>query len=194
MLAPQTHTHAPDTAEDAPLEISPPQFADAPYIDVRRCDADFFTGRGATSAVIDEAAEALGDSVPADASETWRGSGTVLVADDEAFVLNLAEQMLGRIGFDTIAAPHGREAIELFITHHEELTGVVLDLTMPHLNGEEVFEVMREIRHDIPIFISSGCAKEEMMQRFAGKSVAGFLKKPYDLKTLRKKMKEVLGK
>ena len=70
---------------------------------------------------------------------------------------------------------------------------VLLDLTMPHLNGEEVFREMRLIRADIKVIISSGYNESDATQRFVGKGLAGFVQKPYNSASLTAKLKEVLG-
>ena len=82
------------------------------------------------------------------ASEPWRGSGTVLVVDDEETVRTVAKRMLGKIGFTILTAGSGHEAIEIFRDRTNEIDGVLLDLTMPIMNGEECFHELRKIRKD----------------------------------------------
>ena len=77
----------------------------------------------------------------------WHGTVTVLLADDEEAVRAVAKRMLERLGFTVLQAADGREAVEVFEQHAEEITCVLLDLTMPHLDGEEAF---REMRHGSP--------------------------------------------
>jgi signal transduction histidine kinase/CheY-like chemotaxis protein len=126
-----------------------------------------------------------------EASEPWRGSGTVLVVDDEETVRTVAKRMLGKIGFTILTAGSGHEAIEIFRDRTNEIDGVLLDLTMPIMNGEECFHELRKIRKDIRVIIFSGFSNEETANRFIEQGVNGFLQKPFNLKTLRNKMRKV---
>ncbi|MCX7047223.1 MAG: response regulator [Candidatus Sumerlaeota bacterium] len=109
----------------------------------------------------------------------WRGNGTVLLADDEEPVRAVAKRLLERLGFKVLAAGDGRETIQLFRAHADEIVLVVLDLTMPHLDGAEVFTELRRIRENIRVILSSGYNEQEVVERFAGKGLAGFIQKPY---------------
>ncbi len=122
----------------------------------------------------------------------WRGSGLVLIADDEETVCAVGKQMLERLGFSAMTAPDGREALDVFREHSDEIVCVLLDLTMPHMGGEETFREMRRIRTGVKVILCSGYNMEDATQRFAGKGLAGFIQKPYDMATLRAKMREVL--
>jgi PAS domain S-box-containing protein len=126
-------------------------------------------------------------------TEDWCGRGTVLIADDEEAVCAVGKQMLERLGFNVLTACDGGEAIEVFREHADEIVGVLLDLTMPHFDGEQTFREIHRIRPDIPVVLSSGYNMQDATQRFAGKGLAGFIQKPYNLATLREKLMEVLG-
>ncbi|OHD66997.1 MAG: hypothetical protein A2176_16110 [Spirochaetes bacterium RBG_13_51_14] len=124
--------------------------------------------------------------------QEWRGSGTVLLADDEETIRALGRQMLERLGFTVLTAADGRETLDIFREHAGELTCVILDLTMPHMDGEETFRELRRIRKDVRVIMSSGYNEQEINQRFAGKGIAGFIQKPYQMADLAAKLKEIL--
>jgi CheY-like chemotaxis protein len=124
--------------------------------------------------------------------DTWRGGGTMLVVDDEEQVCSVAREMLERIGFSVLTAADGHEAVEVFREHAAQIVCVLLDLTMPHLDGEQVFDEMRAIRSDVKAIITSGYDEQEATRRFAGKNLAGFLQKPYDLEDLQAVLREAL--
>ena len=111
--------------------------------------------------------------------EPWRSSGTVLVIDDEATVRTLVRHVLERFGFDVITAKDGREGIDRFSRHYDEIVLVVLDMTMPHLSGEETFAELKRIKPDVRVILSSGYSEQEAMNRFSEEGLAGFLEKPY---------------
>lgn len=119
------------------------------------------------------------------AEELWRGHGTVLVVDDEETVRTMASSMLERLGFSVLTASDGIEALDIFRHKQDQIVLVLLDLTMPHLDGADTYEGLRRISQDVDIILTSGYSEHEVSKRFAGKNVAGFLHKPYDLAQLR---------
>jgi PAS domain S-box-containing protein len=119
--------------------------------------------------------------------------GLVLVVDDEDSVRSMTKMMLERSGFTAITASDGREGVEVFRQRHGELTAVILDMTMPHMNGEEAFGEMRRLDASVPVILASGYNRQDATNRFSGKGLAGFLQKPFRLKELREKMAEALG-
>jgi PAS domain S-box-containing protein len=112
---------------------------------------------------------------------TQRGEGLVLVVDDEESVRNIAKIMLERHGFSVITAKDGRDAVKVFQKRAPELAAVVLDMTMPHMGGEETFQKMLEIRPDIQVVLASGYTEQEATAHFVGKGLAGFIQKPFQL-------------
>ena len=113
-----------------------------------------------------------------------QASGTVLVADDEETVRNVAKRMLQRSGFTVLTAADGKQAVERFRQHADAIDVVLLDMTMPHLSGEEAFREIRRIRPDAKVVLCSGYNQQEATSRFAGKGLAGFLQKPFELDKL----------
>ncbi len=115
---------------------------------------------------------------------TWHGNGTVLLVDDEESVRGTGVAMLKELGFTTITAGDGRQAIEKFI-HHPEIDCVILDQTMPHMDGAECFRELRKINPHIKVIISSGYNEQEVTAKFVGAGLTGFIQKPYRLSALR---------
>ncbi len=144
----------------------------------------FFPAIGRPAKKLREAA------APADG---WKGSGTVLLVDDEDSIRALGKRILERLGFQALVAPDGRAALEVFKEKRGEIICVLLDLTMPHMDGEETFRELRRIAPDVRVIMSSGYNDNEIMPRFAGKGLAGFIQKPYQLSTLAQKMREIVG-
>ncbi|GEM_PF-2585643 len=128
-----------------------------------------------------------------DAVGGWRGSGTVLFVDDEEPVRDVSRRMLELAGFDVLTAADGFEAIELFKKNHGRIVCTVLDLTMPHMDSGQVFRELKSIKSEVPIIISSGYDELEVVKRFSGKVLAGFIHKPYRMRNLVSKLREVLG-
>jgi CheY-like chemotaxis protein len=90
-----------------------------------------------------------------------RMGGTILVVDDEEWVLELAREFLERNGFTVLTAGGGRVALEIIREDEAEaIDAVVLDLTMPDLDGKETFLEIRELRPHLPVIVSSGFGEE----------------------------------
>jgi PAS domain S-box-containing protein len=150
-------------------------------------------GKGTTFRVLFPASSKTAKkNEPPLAAELWRGTGTILVVDDEESVRKVAEKMLALCGFRVLAAANGREAIALFQESHEQIACVLLDLTMPQMDGEETFRELRRIRGDLRVILASGYSETEVSRRFAGQNVAGFIEKPYELAMLNVKLREAL--
>ncbi len=146
--------------------------------------------KGTTFKLLFPAAETLPDAQSHDATQSaaWRGEGTVLLVDDEDTVRLVGKAMLERMGFRVLTANDGRQALDIFKSHAREITVVVLDLTMPHMNGEETYRELRQMGVMVPIIISSGYNEKEIAERFAGKGATDYIQKPYTLAHLREVM------
>ncbi len=145
-------------------------------------------GRGSTFKVlfpcIDRPASVEEDESSSEAAQ-WRGHGEVLLVDDEETVRAVGKRMLERMGFAVAAAADGREALALFKQRNGAFDCVLMDLMMPHMDGEEAFREMRRINPRVRVILSSGYNENEVTERFSGKGLAGFIQKPYRLESLR---------
>jgi CheY-like chemotaxis protein len=128
-----------------------------------------------------------------EAAQNWSGSGTLLVIDDEEAVRNVARMMLERVGFTVLTAVDGREGVEIFQQRAGEITGVLLDLTMPLMNGDEAFKAMKLIRGDVPVILASGYSEQDTSAQFAGKGVAAFIQKPFRFEKLIEQFRMIFG-
>ena len=119
------------------------------------------------------------------APQVSRGSGTVLVADDEAAVRLVASRLLEIFGYSVVLAKDGREALELFTKSPDDFTVILMDLTMPRMDGLEAFAEMRRVRGDIPVVLMSGYNEQDAISRFAGQELTAFVQKPFSPAELR---------
>ena len=119
------------------------------------------------------------------AAPVWHGVGTVLLVDDDESVRLVATRMIERGGFEVVTAADGREALAVYARHAAEIVCVIVDLTMPNMDGEETFRELRRLNPDVNVILSSGYNQQDVANRFAGKGLAGFLQKPYQLAQLR---------
>ena len=123
-------------------------------------------------------------------THAWQGSGTVLLVDDEETVRAIGSEMLKELGFTTITACDGREALAIF-KQTPDISCVILDLTMPHMDGEQCFRELRLLNPDVKVIMSSGYNEQEVTQKFVGKGLAGFVQKPYKLSVLQAAIRNI---
>jgi len=105
----------------------------------------------------------------------------------------VAQEMLERSGYRVIVASDGCEGLQQYQKTPRAIDVVLLDLTMPHLDGEETFHRLRAIRPDARVVLTSGYDEHEVARRFHGLGLAGFLQKPYTPAELRARIAEALS-
>lgn len=141
-------------------------------------------GRGTTFTVLFPASGASGHSIaPPVAEERVKSSGKVLLVDDEEAILNVGAQMLTELGFTPLTAGDGLQALDIF-RNNPGISLVILDLTMPHMDGDQCFSELRQLDPGIRIIMSSGYSQQELAQKFADTGKVGFIQKPYTLAAL----------
>ena len=121
----------------------------------------------------------------------WSGEGLVLVVDDEEAVRSLASRMLESFGFQVMTANDGRDGVEKFLENADAITVVLLDVTMPMMNGQEVLDRIRKRRPDIPVLFMSGYMREGELRDLGG--ATDFLQKPFQVEELQEKLRLLLS-
>jgi two-component system cell cycle sensor histidine kinase/response regulator CckA len=120
-------------------------------------------------------------------------SGTILVVDDEETLRAVASQMVEALGLRVLNATDGREAVQVYGQHASEIVGILMDLTMPHMDGEEAFRELRRINPNVRVLLMSGYNEQDAIARFVGKGLAGFIQKPFNLEELQERLRALLG-
>jgi len=128
---------------------------------------------------------------PREALSSHRGSGVVLVVDDEDLVLRMAQSVLDDAGYEVLTATNGIEAVDAYAARSGRIDAVLLDMTMPVMGGEEAMAQLVSRWPDAVVIATSGYDREEAEDRFALRP-AGFLQKPYTAAQLSSKIAEVL--
>jgi PAS domain S-box-containing protein len=152
-------------------------------------------GRGTTFRIFFPAKPVIADddvNAP-EAGDAWSGDGTVLVADDEPAMRKILARMLRKLGLDPVLVADGQEALETFQAEPSRFALVLLDLTMPNLDGEQTFAELRRLRPDIRIVLMSGYNAQEAIQCFTGDGPPGFLQKPFTVDSLREVLQSALS-
>ncbi len=150
-------------------------------------------GRGTTVTVYLPAANAQPEKPVLQAPTVGPvGSGTILVIDDEDVVRSVAQNILKHAGFQILGARDGAEGVQIFRQRHREIRAILLDLSMPVLDGESALPLLRQIDPDIPIILSTGYSEMEATARFASHKLSGVLKKPYTTAQLKEAVRLAL--
>ena len=120
------------------------------------------------------------------------GTGVILVVDDEETVQKTAKSALERFGYKVLIAGNGFEGVGMHRNMADQISLVLLDLAMPVMGGEEAFQKMKLARPDVKVILSSGYDETDVVTRFAGKGIDGFIQKPYTASALAQKVQDVL--
>jgi PAS domain S-box-containing protein len=115
-----------------------------------------------------------------------KGSGVVLVIDDEKNVRITAENILKICGYDVLSAEDGIKGIEVFKTYHDKIDAVLLDMTMPKISGKETLIRIKEIDADVKVVMTSGYMQEELFNELKELGMKSFIQKPYNTEELSK--------
>ena len=121
------------------------------------------------------------------------GSTCILVVDDEAAIRGLVERVLQQQGYQVLMAGDGLEAVEIFEENVADVDLVLLDLTMPDLDGEQTFRRLRTIDPDVKAVLMSGYNEQDAIERFESSSLSGFLAKPFLVADLLRKVESGLA-
>ena len=124
--------------------------------------------------------------------DPWHGKGTLLIVEDEESVRSIMGNSLKTLGFRVLLAANGKEGVEMFKSRHKEIDLVLLDMVMPQMNGEEVYKEIHKIKPDAKILVMSGYSEDDVLEIFAGRTIEGFLQKPFRYTELRDKIYGIL--
>jgi CheY-like chemotaxis protein len=120
------------------------------------------------------------------------GIGTLLVVDDEPYVLSALTGILEDLGYTVISANNGRQAVQLFKAEMNRIDGVLLDMIMPDMSGKQVLKALRRICPGIKIILSSGYSLNGLMNHTSDEAGDGFIQKPYRIDQLVAVIEKVL--
>ena len=116
----------------------------------------------------------------------------VLLVDDEEPMRRLGRRMLERLGYQVLSAVDGAAAVEVFREHEKEIFLVLMDLSMPHLDGIGAMREIHGIQPRTKVILSSGCGSFHMREEIDSKA-AGFIRKPYTLEQLRGLLESIIA-
>jgi two-component system, cell cycle sensor histidine kinase and response regulator CckA len=125
--------------------------------------------------------------------EFLRGSGTLLLVDDEDSVRMVAKRMLEQLGYHILLASNGAEGLEIFHREQYHIDLVILDMIMPGMGGAEFYLKVKEIDPMVKVLLSSGYSLDGEAQKVLESGADGFIQKPYRISALSHKVAKILG-
>jgi len=115
-----------------------------------------------------------------------------LLVDDEDIVLEVGALMLERLGYEVLKARSGQEALQLYDQHRDRIRMVILDMVMPQMSGEAVFDRLKAIDPTVKVLLSSGYSIDSQAQQILARGCNGFVQKPFTLSDFSSRVKAVL--
>jgi len=125
--------------------------------------------------------------------EFSHGHETVLLVDDEEMIVDVGKRMLDKLGYETLTAMNGAEAIEIYKSRRKEIKLVILDMVMPKISGGETFDRLKKINPAIKVILCSGYSVDSQATEILKRGCTTFIQKPFNLKTLSQNIRAVLG-
>jgi len=157
-------------------------------------DVESEKGRGTTFNIFLPATEkGIEDHSEADA-RLIKGSGTLLIVDDEELVLDVGTNMLERLGYTVLKAHNGGEAVEIFEANKDRIKMVILDIIMPGMGGGVVYDKIKSINPEVKVLLSSGYSVDGMAIELLERGCDGFMQKPFTLEQLSGKIQQIMKK
>ena len=129
------------------------------------------------------------------AQQAIKGTGTVLLVDDEEVVLEVGTRLLEKLGYAVLDAESGRKALELYKDNRDKIDIVVLDMVMPDVGGGEAYDKMKEINPSVKVLLSSGYSIEDAgAKQILNRGCDGFIQKPFSMEQLSQSIQQILEK
>jgi two-component system, cell cycle sensor histidine kinase and response regulator CckA len=148
-------------------------------------------GNGTTFTIYLRASDKQPEEERAVSEQLIKGSGTILLVDDEERVLNVGKDMLAAIGYKVLTANSGKEAIDVFRKNQHILDVVILDMIMPGMGGSETYDGLQKINPRVKVLLSSGYSLDGKAKEILSRGYNGFIQKPFHIYELSSKLRDL---
>ena len=126
-------------------------------------------------------------------TDVTKGSGTVLLVDDEDMIIDVGQALLKHLGYRVFTEKSGEAALATVRRIGADIDLVILDIIMPGMDGSLTFDRIRKIDPAIPVMLASGYASDDRVKKIISRGCNGFIQKPFTLSELSKKVRSVIG-
>jgi len=157
-------------------------------------DVESEKGHGTTFTIFLPATE---KGVEGDAEADTRiikGSGTLLIVDDEELVLDVGVNMLKKLGYTVLKALNGTEAVEIFEANKDKIKMAILDIIMPDMGGGQVYDKIKAINPEVKVLLCSGYSVDGQAIELLERGCDGFMQKPFTMEELSGKITQIMKK
>jgi len=149
--------------------------------------------KGAISdARVDQSEVVLLNSGQSGRQGQWQPKGAILVVDDDENIRLVTSAMVEDIGLKALSARNGFEALEMYRRHQDEIIGVLMDMSMPEMDGRECCRELLNMNPTVKIILASGYNEQDTVARSGDRRLAGFIQKPYSLTALNAVLEKAL--
>ncbi|MBW1642804.1 MAG: response regulator, partial [Deltaproteobacteria bacterium] len=128
-----------------------------------------------------------------ESKEIRKGSGTILLIDDEKMILTVGKKLLQKLGYDVLTATNGFEGIKIYKKNQGNISIVILDMIMPNMTGSETFDDLKKIDPNAKVLLSSGYSLDVKALKILEQGCDGFIQKPFNMVQLSQKLHEILA-
>ena len=125
-------------------------------------------------------------------AEIQKGSGTILLIDDEKMILDVGRELLEELGYTVLSAMSGQKAIDIFQKNRDKIDMIIMDMIMPGLSGSDTFDRMKEINPDTKILLSSGYSIDGQATNILQRGCEGFIQKPFNMNQLADRIQKIM--
>jgi len=155
-------------------------------------DVESEKGHGSTFKIYLPASGKVIEKAVSRAEKIVKGSGTILLVDDEEMILKVGQDILEALGYEALRAKSGKEAIEKYKKKKDRISLIILDMIMPEMGGGETYDILKGINKDIKVILSSGYSIEGQATEILNRGCNGFIQKPFSIKDLSQSIRRAL--
>ena len=134
--------------------------------------------------------EALQDE--AASAPITKGTGTILLIDDEKMILEVGRELLEELGYTVLPVIGGQQAIDVFEKNQDKVDLIIMDMIMPGMSGGETFDRLKDIKPEAKILLSSGYSVDGQATKILRRGCDGFIQKPFNMNQLAEKIQRIL--
>ncbi len=127
-----------------------------------------------------------------DTQELFLGSGWILIIDDEPAIRATTTRMLELLGYSVLSAENGETGVKVFAEHQKEIRAVILDMAMPVMTGDEAYKRLKKIDPQVKVLVVTGFTNDQRVRKTLEAGANGFMKKPYSINILSRKLNEII--
>ena len=125
--------------------------------------------------------------------EPEKGSERILLVEDEPMILEVGKEILKALGYNTLTAASGQEALEIYKNDTSHIDLIVIDMIMPNMSGGELFDKLNAINPEVKVLLASGYSIEGEAREILDRGCRGFIQKPFTISELSEKLRKILG-